>query len=53
VMGGSAMTQDVEIVMTGVANPRAIQLLVNSERDKRLEEMKSSGTFLKHAATSD
>lgn len=36
VLIGSAMTQDVEIVMEGVANPRAIQLLLQGERDKRL-----------------
>ena len=30
------MTQDVEIVMEGVANPRAIQLLIGGERDRRL-----------------
>ncbi len=39
VLIGSAMTQDVEIVMSGVANPRAIQLLVSGERDKRLKKM--------------
>jgi len=37
VLIGSAMTQDVEIVMEGVANPRAIQLLIGGERDRRLE----------------
>ena len=36
VLIGSAMTQDVEIVMEGVANPRAIQLLIGGERDRRL-----------------
>ncbi len=41
---GSAMTQEAEIVMEGIANPRAVQLLVNSERAKRLEEMKQSGS---------
>ena len=36
VLVGSAMTNDVEIVMEGVANPRAIQLLIGTERDRRL-----------------
>lgn len=45
---GSAMTQEAEIVMEGVANPKAIQLLVNAERAKRLEEMKQSGSALRH-----
>ncbi len=39
VLIGSAMTQDVEIVMKGVANPRAIQLLISGERDKRLRRI--------------
>ncbi|MCC6934046.1 MAG: PH domain-containing protein [Deltaproteobacteria bacterium] len=37
VLIGSAMTDDVEITMVGVANPRAIQLLIGAERDKRLK----------------
>ncbi len=41
VLVGSAMTQDVEIVMSGVANPRAIQLLIQGERDRRLKEMRA------------
>ncbi|MFN8391987.1 MAG: PH domain-containing protein [Bdellovibrionota bacterium] len=40
---GSAMTQDVEIVMTGVANPRAIQLLIQGERDRRLQDLRAAG----------
>ncbi|HMO19059.1 MAG TPA: PH domain-containing protein [Oligoflexia bacterium] len=40
---GSAMTQDTEVVMEGVANPRAIQLLINSEQSKRMAELKQSG----------
>jgi uncharacterized membrane protein YdbT with pleckstrin-like domain len=40
---GSAMTQDTEVVMEGVANPRAIQLLINAEQSKRLLEMKQMG----------
>lgn len=40
VLIGSAMTQDVEIVMEGVANPRAIQLLIGAERDKQMEMLK-------------
>lgn len=43
VLIGSAMTQDVEIVMSGVANPRAIQLLIGGERDRRLRELQTSG----------
>jgi hypothetical protein len=38
---GSAMTQDVEIVMKGVANPRAIQLLIQGERDRRMQELRN------------
>ncbi len=37
VLIGSAMTQDVEIVMEGVADPRAIQLLINGERERRTQ----------------
>ena len=37
VLIGSAMTDDVEITMIGVPNPRAVQLLINSERDKRMK----------------
>ena len=37
VLVGSAMTNEVEIVMEGVPNPRAIQLLIGSERDRRLK----------------
>ena len=33
---GSAMTDTIEIGMVGVANPRAIQILVCKERDRRL-----------------
>ena len=44
VLVGSAMTQDVEIVMSGVANPRAIQLLIQGERDRRLKEMRAPGS---------
>ena len=40
---GSAMTQDTEVIMEGVANPRAIQLLINSEQSKRLMELKQMG----------
>ncbi len=43
---GSAMTNEPEIVMEGVANPRAIQLLINSERSKRLQELKQIGLTL-------
>ena len=43
VLVGSAMSQDVEIVMSGVANPRAIQLLIGGERDRRLQELRASG----------
>ena len=53
VLVGSAMTQDVEIVMTGVANPRAVQLLIGGERDRRLRELQASGSHLKQAVFSD
>lgn len=53
VLVGSAMTQDVEIVMAGVANPRAIQLLIGAERDRRLKQLQASGsTVAKHLALS-
>jgi len=42
VLIGSAMTQDVEIVMEGIADPRGVQLLIGGERDKRLRELKNS-----------
>lgn len=37
---GSAMKEDVEIVMLGVPNPRAIQLLIQGEREHRLNELR-------------
>ena len=43
VLIGSAMTQDVEIIMEGVSNPRAIQLLIGGERDKRLHDLRQQG----------
>ncbi len=42
VLIGSAMTQDVEIVMEGIADPRGVQLLIGGERDKRLKELKGA-----------
>ncbi len=42
VLIGSAMTQDVEIVMEGVADPRAIQLLVSGEREHLLKLIHSA-----------
>ncbi len=42
VLVGSAMTNEVEIVMEGVANPRAIQLLIGGERDRRLKDMQGA-----------
>ena len=42
VLIGSAMTNDVEIVMEGVADPRAIQLLIGNERDRALEAISRS-----------
>lgn len=52
VLIGSAMTQDVEIVMSGVANPRAIQLLIGGERDRKLRELKGEGSkAARHLAT--
>ena len=43
VLIGSAMTSEVEISMKGVANPRAIQLLIQGERDRRLQLLQRSG----------
>ena len=40
VLVGSAMTNEVEISMEGVANPRAIQLLIGGERDRVISEQK-------------
>lgn len=52
VLIGSAMTQDVEIVMSGVANPRAIQLLIGGERDRKLKELRGDGAkAARHVAT--
>lgn len=57
VLVGSAMTQDVEIVMSGVANPKAIQLLIQGERDRRLRELRGAGNraseYKIHAVLSD
>ncbi|MCB0322086.1 MAG: PH domain-containing protein [Bdellovibrionales bacterium] len=54
VLIGSAMTQDVEIVMSGVANPRAVQLLINSERDRRLRELSANNhVHVRQAMLSD
>ena len=39
---GSAMTEDIEIRMIGVYNPRAIQILICKERDKRLKRIANS-----------
>ena len=44
---GSAMTQETEIVMKGVASPRSIQLLIEEERAKRHAEMKQSAGGLR------
>ena len=40
---GSAMTDGVEILMQGVGDPRAVQLLVSSEMEKRLRSITSGG----------
>lgn len=53
VMVGSAMTQDVEIVMEGVANPRGIQLLIGGERDKRLRQLQQDGSYRTVSMTGD
>lgn len=50
VLIGSAMTQDVEIVMKGVANPRAIQLLIGGERDRQLKRLKEAQVNETHGA---
>ena len=47
VLVGSAMTQEVEVQMSGVANPRAIQLLIGGERDRRLRELQQAGHGVK------
>lgn len=47
VLVGSAMTQEVEVQMSGVANPRAIQLLIGGERDRRLRELQQAGHGIK------
>lgn len=44
VLIGSAMTNDVEIEMKGVANPRGIQLLIGGEREKRMRLLQGSDT---------
>ena len=36
---GSAMTDVIEITMKGIANPRAVQILIGNERDKRLKRI--------------
>jgi uncharacterized membrane protein YdbT with pleckstrin-like domain len=51
VLIGSAMTADVEIVMEGVGDPRAIQLLINKERDYRLSRVR--GTAASQLLTGD
>lgn len=45
---GSAMTQEAEIVMKGVASPRSIQLLIEQERAKRHAEMKQATGAKRH-----
>jgi len=39
---GSAMTGEIEIRMVGVDNPRAVQILICKERDKRLKIISGS-----------
>ena len=46
---GGAATDDVEIVMRGVANPRAIQLLIGEERAERLKQLHNAGVHIKKA----
>ena len=49
VLVGSAMTEGVEITMKGVANPRAVQLLINAERERRMQELSRSAIpLVKH-----
>lgn len=43
VLIGSAMTQDIEIIMSGVGNPRAIQLIIQGERDRHLKMLRKKG----------
>lgn len=49
VLVGGAATDDVEILMRGVANPRAIQLLIGEERAERLRQLQTAGLHLKKA----
>lgn len=49
VLVGSAMTQEVEVQMAGVANPRAIQLLIGGERDRKLKELQQGGHGIQQA----
>lgn len=48
-VGSAAAAEDVEIVMAGVANPRAIQLLIGEERARRLKQLQTAGLHLKQA----
>lgn len=49
VLIGSAMTAEVEIVMEGVADPRAIQILINKERDRRMKLLQGNGMMQRAA----
>ena len=40
---GSAMTDGVEILMQGVANPRGVQLLISGEMEKRMRTLTQGG----------
>ena len=53
VLIGSAMTTDVEIVMTGVDNPRGIQLLIQGERDRHLKKLGKGEYARRHMVYSD
>ncbi len=53
VLIGSAMMAEVEIVMEGVPDPRAIQLLINKERDRHLQLARGGGAGRVDLLTSD
>ncbi len=40
---GSAMTEGVEITMVGVSDPRAVQVFIENERDKKIRQLMGDG----------
>lgn len=51
VLIGSAMTDGVEIEMRGVTSPKAIQLLIQGERERRLKSLQGKAAI--HSVISD